>query len=135
MWSVSTSDSHFNVLKIGTSDLVQFRSLVFYLEQIGDYIKRLAKTYYISNFTKKEEIYIQDLILFFQKEYINCVDSYYKNDKIKSYQIEVKSLNRIVKCKKFLHKYPKYFNAEISFILQNLSRTIRDIARITCQKE
>ena len=73
-----------------------------------------------------------ELLKFFLDVYHQTMEAFYKSDKKKAHELELQNNDRIKKCIQFLKDNPKYFNAEISYLLRNISRALRDISRTTC---
>jgi phosphate uptake regulator len=117
-------------LNMSYDELNEYRSVIFSMETVGDYVKRLAKIYCLRKISDSKAFY--DIGKSFQKKYHDVMETFYKDEKEKAYELEAENEDRIALCKKFLHENPKYYNAELSYLLQNISRAIRDIARNVC---
>jgi len=109
------------------------RRIAFSVEQIGDHIKRLAKVCYFRDISVADEKEVRSLVLLFRDTYLQTLEAYYKVDKATAIKVEIDNENKIHKCRKFLRDNPKYFNAEISYLLQNISRSLRRLARAICE--
>lgn len=120
--------SSLNLMYMELSDV---RIVVQDLERIGDSIKRLSRVYTKNKVEKSNKEFVE-LVKYFNKVYHETLEAFYKNDHNRAHINELDNNERIKKCINFLHDNPKYFNAEMSYLLRYISRSLRDISRITC---
>lgn len=126
-----TNNSYQQSLKMSIKELMDYKMLVFNLERIGDNVKRLAKIKCMFNAASVKSV---ELMKEFADLYLETLEVFYKNDRKKAYKIALENDDRIIKCKEFLHNNQTYLNSELVHLLQNISKELRDIARLTCSR-
>jgi phosphate uptake regulator len=118
-----------NSLKLTTKELMNHMVLIFNLERIGDNAKRIAN---INCFSKKKNTKITETIIHLTDIYAQTLETYYKIDTKKAFALSIRNEERIISLKKILNENLSQKQVETIYLLQDISRDLRDISRIVC---
>ncbi len=117
-------------LKVDSRTVSNASWLAFHSEYIGDELKRIAKFLTQEKIIESERKHLLDVILALEKEYIETLSSYHRNDKISAQRLANRKDINLNLCEKFFEKSASQIRGNMTEKLKGISSTIADIAKI-----